>query len=356
MSLYKSDSVLKKDVDTLVAGERIDWDQLRNSAIMVTGATGLIGGQIVSTLLLANREKKLGNTIILPVRNVEKAKKMFDDLLDDQVVIIEQDIAKPMQYEGRVDYLIHGASMTSSKDFVEKPVETIQTAIEGTDLLLKYAKTKELKAMVYLSSMEVYGVVDSKVDRITESTYGYIEQLSPRSSYSEGKRMVECLCASYAHEYQVPVKIARLTQTFGPGVAYQDGRVFAEFARCVIEGRDIVLHTEGLTERNYCYTKDAVAALLRILTDGEVGVAYNVANEDTLISIRDMAQMLTEMYPKSGSKVVIEIEDIAKHGYNPTMRVNLATDRLKALGWQAEVSLKEMFENLICSMKAMKEV
>ena len=94
--------------------------------------------------------------------------------------------------------------------------------------------------MVYLSSLEVYGTPEKDADLITENDYGYIEPLSVRSSYSEGKRMVECLCASYAHEYSVPVKIARLSQTFGPGVAYEDGRVFAEFARCALEQRDIV--------------------------------------------------------------------------------------------------------------------
>ena len=106
--------------------------------------------------------------------------------------------------------------------------------------------------------------------------------------------MVECLCASYAHEYSVPVKIARLSQTFGPGVAYEDGRVFAEFARCALEQRDIVLHTQGHTVRSYCYTKDALSALLYILISGKAGEAYNVTNMDTAVSIKEMAELVCE--------------------------------------------------------------
>ena len=135
--------------------------------------------------------------------------------------------------------------------------------------------------MVYLSSLEVYGVPQTEDGTVTETDYGYIDPLSVRSSYSEGKRMVECLCASYAKEYQVPVKVARLSQTFGAGVEYHDGRVFAEFARCAVEKRNIILHTAGNTLRTYCYTKDAVAALLTILVKGEVGSAYNVTNKNT---------------------------------------------------------------------------
>ena len=162
-----------------------------------------------------------------------------------------------MVYSDSVDYIIHGASATSSKYFVSNPVETIYTALDGTSNILKFATEKKINGMVYLSSLEVYGTPEKDADLITENDYGYIEPLSVRSSYSEGKRMVECLCASYAHEYSVPVKIARLSQTFGPGVAYEDGRVFAEFARCALEQRDIVLHTQGHTVRSYCYTKDA---------------------------------------------------------------------------------------------------
>ena len=164
--------------------------------------------------------------------------------------------------------------------------------------------------------------------------------------------MVECLCASYASQYSLPIKVARLCQTFGTGVSYSDNRVFAQFARSIIEGRDIVLKTDGSTERNYCYVRDALSGILTILLKGENGQAYNVANKDTLISIKDMAQLLIDRYPQSGSKLVFDIaEDVTKLGYNPKVKMNLATEKLEALGWEATVGLEEMFDNLIAGMK-----
>ena len=174
--------------------------------------------------------------------------------------------------------------MTASKAFVQKPVETIETTIWGTNNLLKFAQETGIKGMVYLSSLEVYGTTDFNLPEISEESYGYIEPLDPRSSYSEGKRMAECLCSAYFHEYGLPVKIVRLTQTFGPGVDYNDNRVFAQFARSIIEKRDIILHTKGETVRDYCYSRDAIAAIFTVLIKGEEGEAYNVANEETTIS------------------------------------------------------------------------
>ena len=148
------------------------------------------------------------------------------------------------------------------------------------------------------------------------------------------------------------MKIARLSQTFGTGVDYNDGRVFAEFARCAIEGRDIVLHTQGNTVRSYCYTKDAVSADLTILTKGNTAEAYNVTNMETAVSIREMAQLVCETIGEGKIKVVVEIpENIASFGYNPEMVIKLDTGRLTALGWKPGTGLVKMYEKMAESMK-----
>ncbi|HPZ00989.1 MAG TPA: NAD-dependent epimerase/dehydratase family protein, partial [Clostridiales bacterium] len=184
------------------------------------------------------------------------------------------------------------------------------------------------------------------------SDYGYIDPLSVRSSYSEGKRMVENLCASYASQYRVPVCMARLSQTFGAGVEYTDGRVFAEFARCAIEGKDIVLHTDGSTIRTYCYTSDAVSAILTLLESGTPGEAYNVTNMQTACSIREMAELVAGLYPEQNISVKIEIpKDLAAFGYNPQMVIRLNAEKLLALGWNPSVDLPTMFRRTIESMR-----
>ena len=344
------DKILRQDMEE-IAGDRKLTDQLKNSTVFVTGATGLLGSQVVLALVCMNRMQNSNIQIVAMARNEEKVKKVFGGLTDaPDLAIYYGDINEPIDYPGKVDYIIHGASATSSKYFVTHPAETIQTALKGTEHILEFARKKEIKGMVYLSSLEVYGTPDKEKQTISEADYGYLDPMSIRSSYSEGKRMAECMCAAYAGEYDIPVKVARLSQTFGAGVEYQDGRVFAEFARCAVEKKDIILHTQGNTVRSYCYTKDAIRAILYIILKGQKGEAYNVTNMDTAVSIKEMAQLVCSLYPENGIQVKIEIpKDVASFGYNPEMVIRLDSSKLQELGWKPTVGLKEMFERMIRS-------
>ncbi|MGT2755626.1 NAD-dependent epimerase/dehydratase family protein [Streptococcus ovuberis] len=323
------------------------FKSLSGKTIFITGATGLIGSQLINVLTVLNKNFELNMKIVAFVRSIEKAHKKFNDIVD-QIEIFPGDIKTRIDYPSRIDYIIHGASVTASRDFVETPIDTILTAIDGTKSILNLAIEKQVSGFVYLSSLEIYGNLN-KVE-INESDYGTIDPLNVRSSYSESKRMVETLCISYAHQYGVPVKIARLTQTFGPGVEYTDSRVFAQLARSVIEKKDIILHTTGETMRSYCYTLDAVSAIVHILLRGAIGEAYNVANEETFISIRDMAELACTLEKEKSIKVIIDMQDTSSFGYNPTIKINLKTNKLKSLGWLPTTDLKGMFNTLIESM------
>ncbi len=348
--------ILQEDLEMLVHDQAALFEKLREKTVFITGATGLLGSQAVKAIACANRILSTKTKILAFVRSKHKAEEVFGDLLNREEVHLifgEVNAAETMicdSYE--IDYLIHGASATSSQYFVSHPVETIQTAVAGTINVLELAKRKKVKGLLYLSSLEVYGTPAQDAGMITESYSGYLDPLQVRSSYSEGKRMVECICASYASEYKVPVKIARLSQTFGAGVAYEDSRVFAEFARCAIEKKDIVLHTAGNTVRSYCYTKDAIAALLYILLEGETGAAYNVTNMDTKISIANMAQLVCDTFPQAGIHVTFDMpKDVASFGYNPEMVIALDSSKLMALGWKPTVNLQEMFTRMVDSME-----
>ena len=344
--------ILRNDLEQL-ANSSIPLSEMDGKTVFVTGASGLIGSQIIKAISCYNKTNGTHIKAVAMVRNPEKAKKVFKDT--ENVEIYKCDITEEIDYAGNVDYIIHGASATSSRFFVDHPVETIKIAVDGTVNILEFARKKEVKGFVYLSSLEVYGTPDKNQTTIKEDYSGYINQLSVRSSYSEGKRLVECLCCSYASEYNVPVKIARLSQTFGAGVEYNDGRVFAEFARCAIEKKDIVLHTMGNTVRSYCYTSDAVAAIIYILLKGQIGEAYNVTNMQTACSIKEMAETVCDLFKESGIKTVIDIpEDVSSFGYNPEMIIRLDSSKLEQLGWKPTVSLEEMFRRLVASMKESK--
>lgn len=310
----------------------------KNSRVFITGATGLIGTALCRELVAQ------GAHVIAFVRNREKALQK----LSSSVESVIGDIADPIAYDGKVDYIVHAASETASKAFVEHPVEVIEETLAGARNVLEFARAKEVKGAVFLSTMEVYGLTDS--EDVTESDYAALDSMTPRNCYPEAKRLVECLCASAAKEYSLPVRVARLTQTFGAGVDKGDRRVFAQFAEAVVAGRDIVLKSEGKTARCYCAIEDAVSAILTILAKGESGVAYNVANPDTFCTIREMAEMVAKEFSGGQSKVVVDLSGVEPCGYLPTFRMKLNVDRLLGLGWSPKMSLRDMYAELITDM------
>lgn len=349
MSMFETkDYILQEDLN-YIANSFPDVDKLKNSVILVTGATGLVGSYTVKALAAINRIYNANMKILALVRNSEKAKLVFGELLNrEDISLVIGNILEKLEVKYKIDYIIHCASVTNSKEMVTKPVETICVAVDGTRNILELAKENDVKSVVYISSMEVYGSPNASLPYVSENDYGYVDVLSVRSCYPEGKRMCECLCASYAHEYNLPVKTARLAQTFGAGVSKNETRVFAQFARSFINEEDIVLHTKGESTGNYCYTRDCVLGILYILIRGENGTAYNVTNENTNMTIAEMAQMIAK---KSGKiSVVFDIpEDTLKFGYAPPVKMKLSSERLRSLGWNSDIGLLEMYERMIKS-------
>lgn len=334
------------------ANEQIVLPHLAGKTVFITGATGLIGQNLVHALASNNNRSDVPAKIIVLVRSLDRAKNVLKNDYN-AVKCIVGDVTKPVSLSGPVDYIIHAASQTSSKAFIEHPIDTIDTAFAGTKNILELAKEKNVKKFVYLSTMEIYGSPYSD-EKINEFHGTNLDTMLVRSCYPESKRLCENLCIAYMREFGVPVNVIRLTQTFGEGVSYNDGRVFAEFARCVIEEKNIILHTKGETKRNYLYTQDAVNAILTVLIKGEAGQAYNAANEDTYCSIYEMAQMVAKKFADGKVNVKVEIQDESKFGFAPTLKMNLDTAKLKSLGWKPRVGLEDMFAYLIDDMRAQK--
>ena len=210
-------SILEEDIKNIADSNLVNWQEFNNKSILITGATGLI----CSIMIKAFCKKKLNLKMYLLVRNKENAKQMYGE--NENIEYIESSIENFNVEDIKVDYIIHAASPTKSKFFVEKPVETLNTAVLGTKNILEFAKNIGIKSMVYLSSMEMYGTIND--ENVTEEKLGYINTLNVRSSYSEGKRVCELYCYSYQKEYGVPVKIARIAQTFGAGISKNENRV-----------------------------------------------------------------------------------------------------------------------------------
>ncbi len=341
----------QQDLEWFYKQEYIPWELLKNKNILITGGTGLIGSTIIKALTYADCARQLNLKIFVLVRCVEKAKVQFAQLLQDTntIIFIEGAIEHIPIIEYSIHYIIHGASPTSSEYFVTKPVETIKTAVIGTINILEIAKENCVEGFVYLSSMEIYGLPKTE-DKLSEQDLGYVNPLIVRNCYPEAKRQCEALCASYSSEFDIRCMSIRLAQTFGPGVAREDKRIFAELARCIQEEKDITLLTDGSSKRCYLYTFDAASAILTILLKGEKGKAYNAANPETYCSILEMAQKVSKELTNGRVNVKFldniegRLKFLSPHCYN------LDIKELLKLGWKPTKDLVEMYQSMMREM------
>lgn len=337
--------VLLDDMEQIVTDNSVPWEELRGSTVLITGATGAIGSALVRTLISANNKYGPGIRILAFCRNQRKAKLLFGSC---GVEFFEQDICKPLSVPGRVDYIFHCAAVTKSAEMASNPVGVIETSLKGTENILALAREKTVKSMVYLSSMEVYGITDPALPWVKEENLGYIDLQKIRSCYPESKRMCECLCACWYFQYGVPVKTARLAQTFGAGTSKEDSRVFAQIARSAIAGEDIILHTEGNSLGNYCYLADTVRGLFLLLMKGENGNAYNIVNPDASMTIRGMAELVANKVCNDRVTVLVEKPaDIERLGYPPDTAMRLSSEKIEKLGWRPRYGLKDMYQRMI---------
>lgn len=320
-------------------------DRLAGSTFLITGSTGLIGSLLVRCLLSLRDDI----CIIAPVRDLSKARDIFGD--NDRIEFIECNLCK-LDYTkslSNIDYIVHAAAPTSSRFFVENPVETSRSVLLPSLNLLAYCVGHRVKSVVYLSSLEVYGTCHDGIEKIEDSE-SVTRSTDVRNSYPIAKMMVENLCSSYALEYNVPVKIARLTQVTGPGISQNDNRVIASFTRLATFGNNIVLHTTGESARPYCYTMDAIRAILYILLRGTNGEAYNVANSETYISARNLAEHIKALI---APEIEVKIEYRNDMGYAAETKLPLNNKKLQELGWIAKYNLDEIIVRLSQYLKSL---
>ena len=337
--------IIQSDIREIISNREL-MEPFAYKRVLVTGATGLIGSMLIKTLHSANEEYGLKIDIVGLARSEERARKVLGDVIDNVSMIYATDF----RIETDCDYIFHTASPTTSKFFVEHPVETIDTILTGTKDMLELAR-KCGATLIYLSSMEEYGVPYEPGQVMTEDKIGVIDHLNVRSCYPEGKRICECMCSAYAAEYGVETKIIRLAQTFGAGIPLTDNRVSMQFAKSVVDRKDIVLHTEGKSISNYCYLSDAIAGIMTVTSKCEKGEAYNVCNDTETRSIYQIATLIADEVAEGMISVIKEIPKTENLGYAPDNTMRLSSDKLRRLGWKPKVSMKEGYRRLIEYLK-----
>jgi nucleoside-diphosphate-sugar epimerase len=282
------------------------------------------------------------------VRNKEKAQKKFSQFMSENYFrLIVSDVSLPIQLHEKIDIVIHAASQASPKYYGVDPVGTLKANTIGTANMLELAKNNGTEKFIYISSGEVYGVLEGSSSAITEAYTGNVDITNVRSCYAESKRMGENMCICWSYQYGFHVNMLRLVHTYGPGVELDDGRVFADFVRNIINNEDIVLNSNGKAKRSFLYITDMITALFIILFKGENRHAYNVAT-DKETEIRDLASFLCNLYPEKKLSIKFN-KDIKSTGYlrSTSISVPLSTEKLRKLGWKEKISLEQGFHRMI---------
>ena len=322
------------------AGADVDWTKLDNRTILISGSTGLVGKYLIMSLLERNRIYGVHTHIIAMGREKSKFCCRFDDCEGiGSVEFLEHDVQQPLAYEKRIDYILHMASNTHPRLYASKPIETEMANILGTMHLLELASSKPGCRFLFTSSTDIYGDNRSGKQFLEETDCGYIDCNTLRAGYIEGKRASEALCNAYREEKGVDFVIARLCRLYGPTMQRPDSRAISQFIDKAVGREDIVLTSRGTQTFSHLYVYDAVTALLRIMTSGETGNAYNVADKDQAPALRELAQKLADI---AGTKVVFDLPDeLVAKGASTFQDVRLDPSKLYALGWRPAVSLEE---------------
>lgn len=349
IDIYRSPLYIQ-DLKFVIRNTKI-LEQFSGTSILITGATGLICSGVVDLLLFYNELFLENETNENPIqlyiagRNEKKIRKRFSGFADKGYFhFVPYDANKRNAFHFKADYIIHGAGNAYPAVIQEKPVETMLDNFQGLYELLTYAKRHRVKNTLFISSSEVYGE-KSNTEPFGENEYGFVDILNPRSSYSSGKRAAETLCASFSYERDICTTIIRPGHIYGPTASKADNRVSSMFAFEAAYGNNLILKSEGAQIRSYCYVLDSATSILTVLLCGESGTAYNISNPDSIITIRQIAELYAE---HGGVQLMFDLpNDTEKASFNPMSNSSLNSSKLQSLGWKGLFSAETGTEHTV---------
>jgi dTDP-glucose 4,6-dehydratase/UDP-glucuronate decarboxylase len=349
-----AEAVVRHDVEEILDAAADAFERLAGRNVLLTGGAGFLGYELTRSILGWNDAAADGRRISLTVadnyaRGVPDWLAGIGDRSD--LRLMTQDVTRPWPDDTPpLDYVIHAAGIASPTYYRRYPVETMDANIVGLRLLLDRCLAQgdagqPISGFLFFSSSEIYG--DPPASEIpTRETYrGNVSCTGPRACYDESKRFGETLCTVYARHHGLPVTSARPFNNYGPGLKISDRRVIPDFARDVLAGRDIVLHSDGSPTRTFCYVADAAAGYLRVLTLGSPGEAYNIGIEAPEVSMRELAERVAAMAGDlTGSDPGVVFEASGEAEYltdNPDRRCPDITKARTELGYDPRVGLDD---------------
>lgn len=319
-----------------VAELDLHWNKLRGKTVLISGGTGFIGQFIIN--VIKYRNSCYGDNINV----ISLSRRAHTD--EDDVKYLSCDVTRKIELPFKADFVLHLASNTHPKQYASDPVGTITTNVFGCFNLLEYSRKVGARFLL-ASSVEIYG--EGNGEEITENYCGYIDCNTSRAGYNEAKRVSESLCQSYRAQYGLDCVIVRLARCFGADKK-DDSKAVAQFINKALNGENVVLKSYGKQRFSYCYVADAASGILKVLTDGKDGEAYNVAGEDEGLNLGDYAKLIAEY---AATNVIFDVNSTDNAGVSKANYAVMDCSKLKALGWAPLYAVSEALKRTMDILK-----
>mgnify|MGYP001558576641 FL=1 len=289
--------ITTQNLNTIVNEIKKEALTLEGKTILISGGSGFIGSYINAVLYLLNKRIFKNKCKVISIDNyITGPKKNFLlNIKDKNFQFLDGDIRLPIITNEKVNYIIHAAGLASPFYYKKYPLETIESAILGAKNLLELARVTKAESFLFFSSSEIYGDPDPNSVPTPETYAGHVSSVGPRACYDESKRLAETLCITYHQLYNLPIKIVRPFNIYGPGMKHIDYRVVPTFIYNGLRGKNLPVHDKGIQTRTFCYITDAIVAIFKVLIAGRPGEVYNIGNDKPEIGMFELAQIVTEM-------------------------------------------------------------
>lgn len=331
------------DVDQIVRRLGDDAHRFAGKTILLSGGAGFLGRHFVSAFRRLNRDVLARPCRVISADNYITGQQISlhdNGRHDPNVVDMWADVTYPLPIREDVHFMLHAAGVASPAFYLKYPLETIESAVEGSRNLLDLARrSKALEGFLLFSSSEIYGDPDPGAIPTKETYCGYVSSTGPRACYDESKRLAETIATVYHQHYQVPVTIVRPFNIFGPGMSHADRRVVPNFTYNALNGLPLPVHGDGRQTRTFCYITDAIVGFLKVLLRGRTGEAYNIGNSNNEISMADLAKLYGDMIP-GATFSLIPYPDSYPAG-EPQRRCPDVTKAAVDLGYASTVDLRD---------------
>lgn len=345
-------NLLKRDFDQVLESLKDEAELLNGKTILISGGSGFIGSYINVLLYLINKKLLSKKCKVYSVDNyiTGSRKNFLMDIRDKNFISLHHDVRLPLTLNEKVDYIIHAAGLASPYYYQKYPIETIESAVYGAKNLLELSRLNKVKGFLFFSSSEIYGDPDLKFVPTPETYHGHVSSVGPRACYDESKRLTETICMTYHQLFNIPIKIVRPFNIYGPGMRHTDYRVIPTFLYTGLRGKNLPVHDKGHQTRTFCFITDALSGIFKVLLKGKPGAIYNIGNDSPEISMHELATIICELL---GNGTKPRRKAYPKHypAGEPQRRCPDLTKIKRDLGYAPQVDLKTGLKKTIAWFK-----